>query len=457
MKAGESSASLRHALRTVVIGGCLAMVYTVGIGSPATTEFFRSVGANEFHFGLITGIPLVMLLMQFAGAAVLNRVARRKPVFVVCLVLCRLLYLAVAALPLLLRTRSPGTVVPVILVLLAISAATHNFAVPFWYSWMADLIPGRVRNRVWGWRQRAMHIAWSVANLAVTFFLYRTTWPATVTFPILTVLAVAAGIADVLLFLGVPEPPNPIMQERQVWTDLRAPLADPGYRRFVLFSCVWSFATMTAAAFMQLYVLKVLNLSPWKTSLIWCAQGLGMALASGMWGRLTDRYGHRPVLIVCVALKPAIVVVFMLLTPTNVIWLLPLAFLPDGMLNAGYGLASNGYMLAISPRRNRSMFIAAITGLAGVCGGLAAMLTGALLARTAAWGGVVFGRAWNHYHVAFALSLAMRLACLGLARAVREPKAVRSRQLLVAMLDEWPFAALRFPVGLYRRISPPTR
>lgn len=457
MKQGESSASVRRALRTVVIGGCLAMVYTVGIGSPATTEFFRNVGANELHFGLITGIPLVMLLMQFVGATVLNRVARRKAVFVVCLVLCRVLYLGVAALPLALRTRHPSAVIPVILVLLAVSAATHNFAVPFWFSWMADLIPGRVRNRVWGWRQRAMHITWSVANLGVTYFLYQTAWPAIVTFPILTVLAVAAGIADILLFLRVPEPPNPVVHDRAIWTDLRAPLADPGYRRFVLFSCAWSFSVMAAAAFMQLYVLKVLNLTPWKTSLIWCSQGLGMALASGMWGRLADRYGHRPVLIVCVALKPMIVVVFMLLTPANVIWLLPLAFLPDGMLNAGYGLASNGYMLAISPRRNRSMFIAAITGLAGMCGGLSAMMAGALLAHTVSWGGIVFGRAWNHYHLAFALSLAMRLACLGLARAIREPKAVRSRQLLAAMLDEWPISVLRFPVGLYRRITPPTR
>ncbi len=443
--------SLRPSLRTMVIGGCLAMIYTVGIGSPATTEFLRTMGAEEFHFGLLTGIPLVMLLMQFVGAAALNRTQRRKGVFVVCLVLCRLLYLGVAFLPFLIRNRAPGVVIPVIIALLAISAATHNFAVPFWFSWMADLIPRRVLNRVWGWRQKAMHLTWTAANLLVTLLLYYARWPATVTFPLLAVLAVAAGITDILLFLGVTEPPHLRQPDARPGRDLLAPLLHPVFRRFVLFSCLWSFATMAAAAFMQFYVLKVLRVPLWQTSLIWCMQGLGMAIASGMWGRLADRHGQRPIIVTCVALKPMIVIVFFLLTPNNVLWLLPLAFLPDGMLNAGYSLAANGYMLSLAPRENRSAFIAAITGLAGVCGGLAAILAGSLLSQTANWNAELFGRPLNHYHLLFAASMIMRFSCLPLARAIREPGASRSRKLVAAILDDWPTRLPRFPVGLYRR------
>ena len=57
----------RRSLRVMVLGACLAMVYSVGITSPATTEYFRHIGANEFHFGLIGGVPMVMLLMQFVS------------------------------------------------------------------------------------------------------------------------------------------------------------------------------------------------------------------------------------------------------------------------------------------------------------------------------------------------------------------------------------------------------
>jgi MFS family permease len=435
----------------MVLGGCLAMVYAVGIGSPATTEFFRAIGAQEVHFGLIGGLPLIMLLMQFAGAALLEHTASRKRVFIAGLITCRLLYLGVAFLPLVRPARGSALTLPVVIALLAVSAAAHNLVIPAWYSWMADLIPRQVLNRVWGWRQRAMHITWTVASLLVTLFLFRVRRPPTVVFPALTVVAVAAGVCDVLLFLGVPEPPNPAAGEPFSLAALLGPARHPEFGRFVLFSGAWSFATTYAAAFMQLYALKELGVAPWQATLIWCSQGLGTACASGMWGRLADRFGHRPVLKVCVTLKPMIVIVFLLLTPRNVAWLLPLAFFPDGMLNAGSTLATNGYMLTIAPRRNRSMFIAAITGLSGVCGGLAAVLSGAVLKHLGTWSVSWCGRCWNRYHVVFATSLLLRLCCRPLARRIREPGAARSRVLLTAMMDEWPAWLIRFPVGLFRR------
>ncbi len=447
----EGHQSLRRSLRLMVIGGCLSMIYAVGISSPATTAFFRAIGANEFHFGLITGIPLFMLLMQFVGAVALNRARYRKALFITCLVICRLLYLGVAFLPFIFWTASRPLVLALVIALLAISAATHNFAVPFWFSWMADLIPRRVMNRVWGWRQMAMHATWTAAFLLITYCMYVFDRPATVVFPVLLVIAVVAGVTDVLLFLGVSEPPNLISRDRHPWLDFLAPLQHPLYRRFVLFSCSWTFSTMLASSFMQLYVLQVLNLALWKTTLIWCVQGLGMVLASGMWGRLSDRYGNRPVLKLCVTLKPSIVIVFLLLTPENVIWLLPLAFLPDGMLNAGNTLAVNGYMLSIAPRRNRSMFIASITGLSGVCGGIASMLAGAFLTGIRDWQPVFAGRQWNAFQCVFAVSLLLRLACQPLVRRIQEPGAKHSRQLLGAMMDEWPMWIVRFPVGLFRR------
>jgi MFS family permease len=359
--------------------------------------------------------------------------------------------LGVAFQPYLLRERDAPVVLPTAIALLAVSAAMHNFAIPFWFSWMADLIPKRVLNRVWGWRQRAMHLSWTAANLLVTVLLYYVRWPATVTFPVLTVLAVAAGLTDVLLFLGVVEPPNLIRRDARPLHDLVAPMRHPDFRRFVFFTCAWSFATACASSFMMLYVLKVLGVSMWETSLMWCVQGLGTALASGFWGRIADRHGQRPVIRLCVVLKPVIVIVFCLLTPANVRWLLPLVFFPDGMLNSGYTIATNGYMLSLAPRENRSAFIAAITGLSGVCGGVSTMVAGAVLGVTAGWSVDLFGRTLNHYHLLFAASLAMRVVCIRLARIIREPGSSRSIELVNAVLDDWSSLVPRFPVGLYRR------
>ncbi len=433
------------------------MVYATGVGSPATTEFFRAIGANDWHFGLISGLPMAMLLMQFVGAAAVNRAVRRKKTFMTALIACRLLYLPVAFLPLVFPGLRSAGGVTLLIGMIAVSAAVHNYAVPFWFSWMADVIPGPILNRFWGMRQRWMHATWTAAFLLVTVFLYRVDWPATRTFPLLAALAVAAGVADIALFARVREPANARLHGTGLWASLAAPLRHAGYRPFVLFSCYWAFATMFAAAFMQLYVLKELGLAPWHTALVWCLQGVGVALTARRWGRMADRHAPRPVLNLTVYGKSFIALVFLLLTPRNVVWLLPAAFLVDGTLNSGYMVARNGFMLKLAPRENRSMFIAAVTGLAGLFGGAAAMLSGAWLRSMEGWEAVWMGRTWGRYHLVFAASLVMRWIAVPLVRRVREPNASRSRVVLYDVLGQFPMRFLRFPVGLYRRIDPRPR
>ncbi|MDZ4200510.1 MAG: MFS transporter [Kiritimatiellia bacterium] len=450
----RTTSPLRSSLRRIVIGGTLAMVFATGTGSPATTQFFRALGADEFHFGMIGGLPLILLSFQFLGAAFVNRAAHRKPTFLFCLIACRLLYLPLAFLPALMPDASPAGRMAVVLALLGMSAALHNFAIPFWFSWVADLVPGRVLNRFWGGRQFWMHLSWTASFLAVTAYLLGFPHPVTVAFPVLVCVAVAAGIVDILLFIRVREPPNVQMPDLSPASAFLEPLRHVEYRGFLSYSCAWSFSTMFAAAFMQLYVLKEIGLETWKTTLIWCLAGVGIALAAPIWGRLADRHGQRPVINVSMAAKSMIVVVFILLTPENVLWLLPICFLIDGALNSGSMVAQNGYMLSIAPRENRSMFIAAILGLSGIAGGIAAMLAGALLRGIGPGRVEWMGRSWNAYHVVFALSFLFRLLCIPLARRIREPGSSHPSHVLNDVIAETPLRFLRFPVGLYRRINP---
>jgi MFS family permease len=445
-----AESSLRRSLRLVVAGGSLAMVYSTGVTSPATTEFFRAIGASEFHFGLITGLPMVMLLLQFAGAWYGNLARRRKPCFMWLLILCRLVYLPIAFLPLVLAG-SPGRAVGVSVALMAVSAGLQNFATPLWFSWMADLIPPALLNRFWAWRQRSMHLTWTASYLLVTLFLYAVRRPPTFQFPLLVVAALVAGVADILLFLRVDEPPNSVVQ-RPLAGALAEPWRHRHYRRFLVFQCCWTFATNFAAPFLQLYVLKMLGVPVWLTALVWCLAGVGTAMAARMWGRAADRHGQRPILNICTTLKPAIMVAFLFASRDNVLWLLAPVMFFDGALNSGNMVAANGFMLKLAPRHNRGMFVAAITGLAGLCGGLSAILGGLFLGRGEHLAVEAFGRTWNRYHLLFALSFVLRLAVIPLARRVREPASTGSRQVLAEILGPFPMTVLRSPLLVYRRL-----
>ena len=445
---------MRRGLVPLILSGFFGSLYAVGVSSPAATDFFRELGATEFQFGLISGLPLVMILMQFVGAAVLNRVARRKPIFVGLALAYRLLYLGVAFLPLVLRRTAPQAVMPVVIALLALIAAASHFASPFCFSWVADIVPRRVMNRVWGWRQRVAFIGWTLAYLTVTWLLYSRKGPTTQLYPLLVAGALVVGAVDILLYLRLPDPPNVIIRDRNLWHNLIEPARAPLFKRFIVYACFWEMALQFGSVFLIVYSLKILGLPPYLVMLYWSLQGIGSAISSGFWGKMADRFGHRPVLRLCVGYKPMLFIGFLLATPDNMYWLIPLLLFPDGLVNAGYTLANQGYLLTMSPQRNRSMFIAAKTGLAGICGGLSVIVSGALLEMLKGFSFDFGGRTWTNYHVIFAICAILRMATQFFAARIHEPAAVRTRVLVRSLLDESPLRSIHFPVGLFRRRNP---
>ncbi len=443
----EANSVLRRSLVRVTVGGSLAMVYMACVGSPATTEFFRFLGATETHFGLFSGLPMLMLSLQFVGAVLTNRLRARKPAFMFCMIASRLTYVLMVLAALWAPPSSRRAVLLLSIGLVGLNAALLNIGSPLWFSWMADLIPHRVLNRYWGVRQRWMHVVWTVTHLAVAAFVYGLDWPIVHVFAVLAVIGVAAGIVDILLFRRVGEPPNLVLRNTPFFRSLAEPFRHRDFRSFLLYSCSWSAAVSFAASFMLLHLLKGIGLPVWQATLLWCILGAGNAISAGFWGIMADRHGHKPILWICTCFKPVVVLAFFLITPENVMWIMCPVWLFDGVWNAGIAVATNGYMMKTSPRENRSMFLAAGMGLTGICGGAGAILGGYFLEWTSAFSVVALGRSWTHYHLLFGLGIFLRLLCFPLLRRVREPGSRQSSQVLMDAAGMLPSRFLLPPVG----------
>jgi MFS family permease len=444
---------LRRSLRLITAGVCLCMFFIPVTASPMLTEFLRNIGASPFHFGLLVGIPMCLFVLQFVAAFLNNRILNRKRAFIGLLVSARLLYLAIAFTPQLFSSVSQARQIHLIILLVSCSAALNNLATPMWFAWMADLIPSRILGRYWGTRQRWLFVSWTVSYIAMAVFSYATPWPINVTFPILAVIAVAAGLADICLFLRVPEPPNTLIRDVKPLQTLLEPFRHAEYRTFVRWSTIKAFSVMFAATFLQLYALDGLEMPLWKVTIAWCSLGVGIALSSRQWGRLTDRHGQRPVLMLVMCGKPIVVLVFLLLTPATAFPVLTVWFFLDGILNGGLLVASDGYMLRMAPQANRSMFIASVAGLAGISGGLGAIAGGAVLGWLDGWQTEFLGREWNHFQVVFAISFIMRILCIPLTARIRESKSTSPLHVLEDVAGTPQFLFLRFPIGLFRRIG----
>lgn len=428
--------TLRRSLVLITLGGSLCMVYMTGVASPAQTEFFRHLGATKIHFGLLGGIPPMMMFMQFVGAWLAARVVRRKPIFITALILSRLVHIPVAFVPLLLPELSVQARFTLIILLTTIGAALTDVGTPMWFSWMADLIPGPIFNRYWGIRHAWTQTTWTVSYLGVALITRLMDFPILVTYPILVVGGVAAGIADILLFVRVAEPANPGRQKPML-AGLLEPLRHPEYRTFIGFSCFKNFSIMFAASFMRLYALESLEVTVAQATVLWCLYGVGGAMVARRWGRIADRHGHRPILIICTYMKPFIVTVFFLVTPGTVLWILPAAFVIDSATNAGSYVAGNGYMLQMAPAENRSMFVAVIHALTAFFAGLGSMAAGYFLEGISGVEVVALGKTLTPYHFLFLVSFFMRFVCAGFSHRIRQSKSSPPGQVLDDFMDLW--------------------
>ncbi len=119
---------------------------------------------------------------------------------------------------------------------------------------------------------------------------------------------------------------------------------------------------MFSASFLPICVLTKPGRFLRETTLLWCFPSVGIALSSDSWGRLADRYGHRPIVMFAMCTKPIIVVIFSLATPSVAWWILAPAFLIDSMWNAALMVATNGYMLRLAPPAQSPDVVAALTG-----------------------------------------------------------------------------------------------
>lgn len=426
--------SLRRALTLITLGGGLFMLHMVFINSPLTTAFFDSIGANEFHFGLLGGIPMLMLSMLFVGAFINNRLRRRKPTFMIVFIMARLLYLPVAFLPLILKSVSSEVILMLIILIIGLYTALSNVGEVAWMSWMADLIPHRILNTYFGVRQQWVFFPTLLGYGTVAAFTHYSDLPITTKFPILATAGVIAGIIDILLFIRIREPVHQVVRDRNMFSVLLEPIRHRDYRTLLLFQCVFMSAVAILIAFSWIYALNVLHVSVAQLTLLVCVHVAGTALSSRAWGKLADKHGHRPVLSLCFVLKPALALTFLLATPDTVLWILPPVMVLDGLLNGGLHTAFRGYIMKRSPRENRSMFVAAALGLSGICAGLAAIAAGVLLRHIGDWSIVLLGRKWINYQVIFAISFIMRVGCIFLVRTIREPTSSPPGDLLRDML-----------------------
>jgi MFS family permease len=453
---GERAWSPAAAQNAVIAAGCLGMVYTQLTMSPATIEYARSLGGGASHIGLLGALPTAMLFMQFLAAAVANHLRYRRPLWLAVSIVQRLVFVPLAVGMWIWPETPPAVWLWTFIALTAVNHALLHFGTPLWLSWMGDYLPPGQLNRLWGARQFWMQWCGAVALFAGAVYLYQDAGGVRHAFAVLLLVGAAFGVADILLFLKVHEPPVTPVAVPRLREVFSAPFRDRNFRSFIAFTSFWHVAAMTGAPFISYYLLTHIGMSAYRVLLLWTFSWVGGAVFSQRMGTFAERYGNRPLLILCTAFKSVNMLTLIVLPadPDLAFWFLVPMFMFDAVLNSGIAIANNGFLIKNSPAANRTMFIAAGTAVAGLVGGLTSIASGFLLeslpARVGTFEAYWLGGAISRFHVVFGISLALRLVAAVLARGVREPSSVDTRVVLMNLIGATPLRILLFPLGLYR-------
>lgn len=416
------------------------MAYTQLTLSPVTIQYARDLGGKGLHFGILGALPVAMLFMQFVAAVLANHLHFRRGVWLSVSLFQRIALVPVACGPLCFEGLSDAFWIWALVFATAANHAMLHFCMPLWLSWMGDYLPREGLNRFWGIRQLWMQWAGAAALFGGAMFLRESGLDIRPAFAVLMIAGAMFGLADILIFLKIEEPPVERLPEPSLRKVLSAPFLNRDFRTFISYWSFWHLAAMAGAPFISLFLLDRIGMTLFQLLLLWTFSWVGGAMFAKRLGHAAETFGNRPMLILCTAFK-SVNMIALLLTPTDpstAFWVLVPVFMVDSVLNTGLAIATNGFMLKNSPSQNRTMYLAAGTAVAGLVGGTTSIAAGAMLS--------VVG-----YQVLFATSVVLRLISILFAARVREPDSHSTTVVFGQLIGVTPTRMFRFPVGLYRQ------
>jgi MFS family permease len=406
--------------------GIWATVWTVLTTGAFQTGFALQLGASPFALGLMAGLPAAVNLLQLPASLYVEKRGERRRFVGAASVTGRLLWLIVLLIPFVLP-RDEQLVA--FLTLLTLSSALLSIVVPPWTSWMSDLVPASSRGEYFGRRNMLLGIVVMLVPLPAGAFLDQSVkygrFDARLGFAILFFVACFAALGAFYNIMRQPEPPmvrNDIRENPL--RSLAAPLQDRAFRPFLIFSALTVIGQTLAGQFFTTWQLDkaALNL-PYFTVQMLAALSSGAALLSTpFWGYLADKYGGRPILVMCSA--GTIIAPFLwTLTNPSYFWmnvgLIVLINLCSGAFWAGLGLAQFNLLLSASPPEKRGTYVAMFSAATGVVGFIFPILGGAAMALLAPFSLQLGPVLLNNYKWMFLLTVLIRVACWGLVTRLR--------------------------------------
>ena len=401
------------------------------------TQYAKLLDMPLFGYGLFTAIPAAAALLQIPVGLFLTRRGGYKSIFIIGGLVHRFSWLVMALVPWMV----PHDVCWIMLLVFTTTLAIGgHISTPAWFSWMAEIVPSRIRGRFFSRRTQMGQFVGLVVTLLIGLLLDQAGrhGAALLLKTVSTAIAIAGfvGLIDILFFTTVPSPPvHPKATPVPFGVIVRQVLADRNFMRFSAYMATVTFAMNLIGQFVWLYLFDVLHASNTEANIIMMVIPMVVLLISiPLWGRMLDRFGRRPVVIIAgIMFVPGSLAWFMM---TRDHWVLPyLVILLSVSAWPGIDLSNFNYLLSMNEnsRRYSALYVALNSVIMAMAILLSGVCSGIIAEALKNWHSTLWGIALSYHSVLFLVSFALRFLALGWLIGFKEHKSLGTRAMLLYM------------------------
>ena len=414
-------------MRLNIAAGAMGMAwYAVCSAQQVMQVFFRNhLGATDTELGLLVALGQFIAPLHLVAILIYGWLNSRKRFWVISHLLHRGLGYVLAGVAIYsARGGDTALAVRIIMVSMGISFALTTVSAAGWWSWMADLVPESIRGTFFGRRSAVVHFINMLWFFGIQVSLdYLKTADTLYVYAVVFGVGGTLGILDILLHAFIPEPRPRSDEPRIGWREFVEPLRARDFMRFSAAIGLFTFSTSIFGPFVAPYITADVAKggigapNTWLGIMFAISQTVWIATVPA-WGILMDRFGRKPIVILG-AMFPAAWVGYLLLTPNNYVYILPVVALVGGLLSPGYWNGVGTMMLTLTPRRNRTAYIAWHSVVVGVIAAGGSILGGRLKDAVSAFRTDLWGIPVGSIHVVAAVSFALLVPSILLLSRIR--------------------------------------
>ncbi|MBD2138166.1 MFS transporter [Anabaena sp. FACHB-1237] len=391
---------IRNSLRASTIDAIFASVFSLGTGGVLLSNFLVELNATPVIFGMLSSIPMIVNFIQPIGAYISEKTHSRFQYSLVTFGASRLLWISLligitAHSQNLLNNQK---LIILTLIILLGSNLLAALGAPSWLSWLAMIIPSKLRGRYFGLRTSAANLT-NLLCVPLAGIMISHWYSGSIQgYGLVVLISIIFGI----MALGCqyfqvdinpqiqnhqltefsptennhsPANSNNSTQESSIISSL---CQNTNFLIFLLYFSIWMLAVHLSAPFFNLYLLDTLNLDVSLVTIYSSLQTGANLLMLIFWGKLADKIGNRYILIFVGLLVAITPLLWIGISNRELdIWLwLPLLHIFAGITWGGIDICTTNMYLTIAPTRNQSIYFAIAAAVAGVSGALGTTIGG---------------------------------------------------------------------------------